>query len=176
MKQLSRSDDEAMRALSSYHRGLAAFASWRRLGERNNLEGASKDFRQAIALLHPPVSRDKIQHFVLREESTPSRSMELLRPDGQEILRIASDGKLSLGNLDATTIRTPLSTLPGRSYAPIARERLRRSTVWEKSTSMITMLICSNSFLRICTRPKSGSWPFRQGHPSSPAARMIVPC
>jgi WD40 repeat protein len=118
---VNRSGNTELSALSRYHRGLAAFRAWRRLGERSNLQAASEDFRQTVAFLPPDIARDDIQQVSLREEPLPSSSMELLRPDGEEILRINAEGSLRIGKLDATTIREVLNEVRMARYAPVSR-------------------------------------------------------
>ncbi|MEZ4687262.1 MAG: hypothetical protein R3B47_14700 [Bacteroidia bacterium] len=117
---LSRSDNEDMRA-EQLPPGPCGFCLLAQAGERSNLEGASKDFGKLSRCCPVRYPGEKVQHFMLREEKTPSTSMELLRPDGEEILRIADD-RLSLGSLDATINRPRLGDIRMARYAPPSRK------------------------------------------------------
>ena len=85
-----------------YHRGLAAFAVFRTQGERVNLERAQEDFRKAV-LLFPQIStQSDISHLTVgKKQKAKPNTLELIRPDGDAILRLR-DGRLSQGTLDET--------------------------------------------------------------------------
>jgi WD40 repeat protein len=127
---LAKSDSKDLRVLSSYHRGLASFSSWQRLGGQSSLKSAKEDFRQAVAWSPPhfpePTPRfaeDIIEEIIYEKNGEKRASTELLRPDGQEVLRIQSNGELSLGSFDETTRRSSLSTIKLARYAPYPQRR-----------------------------------------------------
>lgn len=86
----------------SYHRGLAALATFRFQEDRSNLQRARDDFKQAVLFAPFIATQQDIDYRTIREEKDAGpATFEQIRPDGAAVLRVLK-GQLSMGNFDAT--------------------------------------------------------------------------